>query len=934
MLEVTFALGFIYLFICGIIFNVQLVSKSGSKTSGQPIGESSFLAALKRHRANGYEKLSDLIRYLDKDNIDPAETKDEKTAPEAHQSLANASPAVYKSELASSQTPTQQISKAAHKTEQKQRQKLDQANVLLYLGSGLVVFSAFIFVAFNWQNFVPMTKLAILLLVNVAFFTAGLIAQGFPRVKQAATTLLITACIILVFSGMGVWVWAVAPALGTVTETAFFTYWGIFSIILGLVFTIVARFIVSKNFAYLTLLALYSFLLSLSVVLTTDNNFRIVIFALLNLGLYVAEAFLKKLSINTNLVIRIISHILNIAIFMVVISNWSAIIRDNLILPGILALTIPFIFNITALFKEKSASEAFAEQIFLPLRVVLIGSFFSQSLEFFCYLFLILAIIQGLGNYLINIIKQNSALNVLGRVVFWLLNGLVLFVNLGVWVTQSFNEVGEVSGLYLIGLAFLSALAFSLLHKNKWETALALCYIPILNLKIWDVLPGDLNHQAVVFSSLAMFVALNFISYATRTTNWKYVFTPVFIFLGLLSSTLSLGFGTDMISANFLIIGITLSISSRIRQIYWSNFIAAGSNYIGYLAMLAYFFEDKIRRGVDLGQISLLIFIPALIYAVFYEFETRMSLRVSNFLGMVGFGLTSLAVSSGDNRLYTFALLSTVLVYTFYRIFKAQIEISVLANFGVSLTWIWVFCDMLKINTFGVGIILSIYAILLYLITSPTLSYIKPKIKDLIFVLANIVSIFVFFKVIYDFTSKDLWYLAQLAFWTTSIIVAGLKNKYFYYWAAFGLVLGSWWTVHFSTESWQTQLYVLPLTIYLLAASYFLQIQGKKTYSAIVEMLAYAWQFFSLFLQSIPSTGEGIFYGLILILLTSLVIPFGVSRKRQPVIIIGSIFLALELILRLYSVFLAIPWYIYLLLIGVGLIAWAIQVLNKNVKDK
>ncbi|MEI6729432.1 MAG: DUF2157 domain-containing protein [bacterium] len=860
MLEVTFALGFIYLFICGIIFNVQLVSKSGLKSSGGPIGEPSFLAALKRHRANGYEKLSDLIRYLDKDSADLPESKDTKPQPEVNHSLANTTQTVYKAESALTQTPAQQISKSAHKAEQKQRQKLDQANILLYLGSGLVVFSAFIFVAFNWQNFGPITKLAILILVNIAFFIAGLVAQGFPRVKQAATTLLITACIILVFSGMGAWVWAVAPALGTVTETAFFTYWGIFSIILGLVYTVVARFIVSKNFAYLILLALYSFLLSLSVVLTTDNNFRIVIFALLNLGLYIGEAFLKKLSVNTNLVIRIISHILNIAIFMVVISNWSAIIRDNLILPGILALTIPFIFNITALFKEKSPSEAFAEQIFLPLRVALIGSFFSQSLEFFCYLFLILAVIQGLGNYLINILKQNSALNVLGKIVFWLITGLVLFINLGVWVSQSFSQIGEVSGLYLISLGFLITLTFSILHKNKWETALALCYIPILNLKIWDAQPGDLNRIGVLYSSLIMFVGLNLISYLVRTSNWKYVFTPVFIFLGLLSSSFSLTFGPDFVATNFLIIGLTLTISSRIRQIYWSNFIAAGSNYIGYLALLAYFFEDKIRRGVDLGHISLLIFIPALIYAVFYEFETKMSLRVSNFLGMVGFGLTSLAVSSGDNRLYTFGLLSTVLVYTFYRIFKAQIEISVLANFGVSLTWIWVFCDMLKINTFGVGIILSIYAILLYLITSPTLSYIKPKIKDLIFALANVVSIFVFFKVIYDFTSRDLWYLAQLAFWTTSIIVAGLKNKYFYYWAGFGLVLGSWWTVHFSTESWQTQLYVLPLTIYLLAASYFLQIQGKKTYSAIVEMLAYGWQFFSLFQQSIPGARVKVFF--------------------------------------------------------------------------
>lgn len=926
MLEVTFVLGFIYLFICGIIFNVQLVSKSGSK----PENNSSFLDALKRHRANGYEKLSDLIKYLDKGSEDlspvmPVNT-DENIDKNKTQSNSFTSPAI-------DSTINNSI-KQSKKVEQKTRQKLDQANVLLYLGSGLVVFSAFIFVAFNWQNFGPMVKLIILLLVNLSFFVAGLVAQGFPRVKQAATTLLITACIILIFSGMGVWVWAIAPALGTVTETTFFIYWGVFSLILGLVYGIVSRLIVSKNFAYLILLTIYSFLLSLSVALTTDNNFRIVVFALLNLGLYASEGFFKKLSINTNLIIRIMSHILNIVIFMVVVTNWDSIVYDNLKLPAILALAIPFVFNIIALFKEKSASEGYAEQLFLPLRVALIGSFFSQSLEFFCYLFLLLAVIQGLCNYLIYILKPNSGLNTLGKVVFWVLSSLVLIANLAVWVSQSFYLISEISGLYLISLGFLCTLAFSLLHKNKWETALALCYIPILNLKIWDVLPGTINHHAALYSSLIMFVALNFIAYFVRTSSWKYVFTPVLIFLGLLSSGLSLNFGPDIIAINFLIIGVTLSLSSRIRQMYWSNFVAVAANYIGYLALIAYFFENRIAKDLDFGLISLILFIPALIYAVLYDFESKISLRVSNFLGMVGFGLTSLTVSSLDNRLYTFCLLSTVLVYTFYRIFKAQIEISVLANFGVSLTWIWVFSDMLKINTFGIGAILSIYSILLYLITSPTLSYIKPKIKDLIFVLANIVSAFVFFKVIYDFSTRDLWYLLELGLWTASILVAGMKNKYFNYLAGFGLVLGSWWLVQFSGGSSQTQLYVLPLTVYLLVVSYFLDFQGKKSLSRVFEMLAYIWQFSSLFIQSIPSSGEGIFYGLILILLTSIAIPFGVSRKRQPLVIIGSVFLGLELILRLYSVFLAIPWYIYLLLIGVGLIAWAIHVLNKNVKDK
>ncbi len=76
-------------------------------------------------------------------------------------------------------------------------QSLSSINMLLYLGAFLIISSAAIFVAFQWETIAGITKAMLLTLVTLAFFMSGYWFYQRPKIKQAGITFIAIASILL-----------------------------------------------------------------------------------------------------------------------------------------------------------------------------------------------------------------------------------------------------------------------------------------------------------------------------------------------------------------------------------------------------------------------------------------------------------------------------------------------------------------------------------------------------------------------------------------------------------------------------------------------------------------------------------------------------------------------------------------------------------------
>ncbi|MBP9759032.1 hypothetical protein KBD45_05025, partial [Candidatus Dojkabacteria bacterium] len=131
------------------------------------------------------------------------------------------------------------------------------------------------------------------------------------------------------------------------------------------------------------------------------------------------------------------------------------------------------------------------------------------------------------------------------------------------------------------------------------------------------------------------------------------------------------------------------------------------------------------------------------------------------------------------------------------------------------------------------------------------------------------------------------------------------------------------------------QYYIFSIFIYLLFLSFRYYRINNKNISFILEVSAYLIQSIGLLFDSIfQGETHKIVTGILLIILASAVAIMGSFRKNKILVVLGIIFLILELIVRLYVIIVSLDWWVYLLLIGILMISGAIFIFIKAGNNK
>jgi hypothetical protein len=274
------------------------------------------------------------------------------------------------------------------------KSQLNNATFLLYLGSGLVLFAVFIFVAFNWQSFTPITKSIIVLLLTLSFYLAGYITHNYPKLKQASGTFFFIGSICLGLTGIGIWNFN--EVAFRVRGIDFSTYWLLYSVILVSVY--IASYLKQKtrSYLYMTLATLYSIITSIAFTITNDDKFRIVVIALLNLGVFSLKTYTLEMDRMISIASRSINYVLDVFIYFIIASMLAEITTVENQLIALFALLIPSIFNLISYIKLKNIIDLQMLIITSPIKLLMVCWIFGLNLGESGLIFAIYLIISSL----------------------------------------------------------------------------------------------------------------------------------------------------------------------------------------------------------------------------------------------------------------------------------------------------------------------------------------------------------------------------------------------------------------------------------------------------------------------------------------------------------------------------------------------------------
>jgi len=250
--------------------------------------------------------------------------------------------------------------------------KATNVTALLYLGSTLVIFALFVFIAFTWSWYTPFFKLLMISVATVAFYLAGVFFYRTVKFKDAGVTFLVIGSASLALSGFGFWNFFF-KLNGLIT---FWEYWLLHSLVMVLVYFTILRFAKIKSFLYVLLFAVYSTFLSISMAYFDASYSRLSTFLLLNLALYIGVSeflpgFKRRVIAG---IITMVQYAIAGTLLLVLSFNIGSTDYFELVLSGSLLLFSTLAFAIQAKVYKDDFADIFImieALVFLPKLILL-----------------------------------------------------------------------------------------------------------------------------------------------------------------------------------------------------------------------------------------------------------------------------------------------------------------------------------------------------------------------------------------------------------------------------------------------------------------------------------------------------------------------------------------------------------------------------------
>lgn len=904
-------------------FAIYLLSNQGKKNTNQAPNTKRMITWLIKRKNEGLKTTDELIKYLEDKEI--ATSKPKLVVKDT------VKPIEFSNLDKKEKVKTGVIGQIEKNEKTDQSINTSNATLLLYIGSSLVVFALFVFIAFNWDTFSNIIKSIILLLFIATFYASGVLLSLKETFRKAGLTFLTIAVIAFGLAGIGFWNFTLEEIL----PIAFKEYWLIHSITSLALFIITSRVFKIKKFIYLILFALYSSILSFTLTVTDVTYMRLAVFGVLNLGVYISSVATGEYKGLINTTSRVINQIVNlVGILNLFISLFDTnSFNDQLFLT--ILIFIPTLFSILVYFKEKLKIENHISIFSLPLKLLFVYLIWDKEVDFadlFIYLFLLYSMINVI---LGEVFKKRKNLNLHTSTIgtSWLLTG---FTSLAYLVTSfATDSISSYTKILLLVTNSILLIVPNIVHKKKVLLPLSLSYLLFVFLSsIFDFMPKIESNIALLLliASIPILGATHWVLNKKAKSPFNHSVLLLIELTTILSLLWSLFEGNLETTIAFGVASLLIHFLSKLHNKPKLQYLSVPINIIGFAALVSFISEiPMINIETFKGSLYL---IPTLMYAFTLHRSIKNKERLHpNILGLFSFWVITMIFSANHEASYLISLCISLL-YSVFAIFKySQVKLSHLSYLFL-LCIQWVILDILNANfdvfVLSTSIFSLVLAILCYTKTKNIIISGISKINALYSILSTGI---VFILVLATITEpiNHLLILSSLI-GSLSLLLLRKHRKYISNFSGIGTTLAVWSYISTVDSEWfQTQLEILPLVLWGLTLALKYYFRKSFSISTTLEHGSYLIYFTTLLLQSVYSTTsiENTFTGIFLIGLSVFLLLFGLYRKNKELIGISIFFMFFELIIRLYEVILTIPWYIYVCLFGMSLLFLAIYLLWK-----
>ena len=256
---------------------------------------------------------------------------------------------------------------------------LGSINILLYLGAFLIVSSALIFISFQWESWAGVVKAFVFTLFTTIFLLAGSLFHQFPKIKQAGVTFIAIGNILIPFGGLAWYNFYFQDA-----GASFFTVWLMTSALTLVVGILCAYNLRSQLYFYFSSFGLFSLMVSVLNLVTTEKMWALFIAIVTSLILQVVRIGIKRQKdseyIKGEKALRVSADII---LFLTILWGFMTALSSQALfsLPFALSLVLFAFYYALLYWWQKENGYLFITEIVFPLSLVfLFRSFEVHSL--------------------------------------------------------------------------------------------------------------------------------------------------------------------------------------------------------------------------------------------------------------------------------------------------------------------------------------------------------------------------------------------------------------------------------------------------------------------------------------------------------------------------------------------------------------------------
>jgi len=787
-------------------------------------------------------------------------------------------------------------------TKNKYTEKELKNSLILIVGSILIIISSIIFLTSTWNITHNILKTFIIILMLLVFFIASFIAEKYLNLKQTSKAFYYISLAYIPIALLSIALFSLFGKYFSLYGLGKYIYLSISSLLVSLIYYHSAK---KRESKIITIFSIVFQLLALSFfILIFTNSTNLIYFGLLAYTLIFSLLWLKKYFYLDELLHKKVLNVLIISLTVIITENLLVKTFTNDINIIDCLVNVLLLINLDILLTKVSNKENIYNYIY---PILILFSCYNLSLIIsntfiIKQLFLLLSFVII---YLYDIIKDNK-INI-SSLIYINIFSIIIYIITIIYSLLN-NELIIDTYLLMSIFSILNYITYLCIDKNK--NIISYIFTTSLFFAISNII-----HSSPISSIVIGYIIIGIIILSTIVKKENYYLKNPIINTGnTFICILTLFYlNTHINSYEFLIFSFLYTIFTNLYSTKNKLNIYKIISYI-YLNIALY--SASLTLNLDIKEY--VIPITTIIIATIEQLTKEKNITINNYV-IFQFIVSYLILNIYNNSLLSFILLIAI-SFIFY-LFKNNNKSS---NYYLYIMFLGILpyielSNLLIFNNFNYMYIISCLCIILLIL----LIYNK---KETLYI-----NLFYIYSICHGLFLEEIKYITIILLIVgtfTSYLIRNNKTKdilkTFLY--TLGLILYKFIIIDLGLE----KITLLESGIYIIYLILVTRTIIKK-YSENYKVLEYMISSLIYFIVLFNYTSE--FDGIIFVFYLMILVIFCYFKKIGSIFLISLIFILINVLLLTRTFWLSIPWWIYILLMGITLVAFAVYNEMKLKKD-